>query len=171
MNPPGFNENSCANNKEPEFGSQILDPERYKTELCRTFERDGFCGYGAKCQFAHSNRELRSPSRNSKYKTEPCRAFHIIGYCPYGTRCQYVHRASADNGASSPSSSRASNAKKSSSPPLSHAEMAERYGLATRSCCGLPSARTHCGTPQTWSTCPRPGTATAATAAASTWAR
>lgn len=66
---------------------------RYKTELCRPFEENGFCKYGDKCQFAHGAGELRSLSRHPKYKTELCRTFHTIGFCPYGPRCHFIHNA------------------------------------------------------------------------------
>eukprot|EP00002_Diphylleia_rotans_P001237 TRINITY_DN10695_c0_g1_i1.p1 TRINITY_DN10695_c0_g1~~TRINITY_DN10695_c0_g1_i1.p1 ORF type:complete len:161 (-),score=32.18 TRINITY_DN10695_c0_g1_i1:655-1137(-) len=45
---------------------------RYKTEMCRTFEDTGSCSYGAKCQYAHGKEELRSVQRHPKYKTEIC---------------------------------------------------------------------------------------------------
>ncbi|XP_045596522.1 mRNA decay activator protein ZFP36L1 isoform X2 [Procambarus clarkii] len=64
---------------------------RYKTELCRPFEENGFCKYGDKCQFAHGHAELRTLSRHPKYKTEQCRTFHTIGFCPYGPRCHFIH--------------------------------------------------------------------------------
>ena len=31
---------------------------RYKTTLCATYLRNGYCGYGAKCMFAHGPEEL-----------------------------------------------------------------------------------------------------------------
>lgn len=66
---------------------------RYKTELCRTYEENGACKYGTKCQFAHGMDELRGMSRHPKYKTEPCRTFHTVGFCPYGARCHFIHNA------------------------------------------------------------------------------
>ena len=45
----------------------------YKTELCRSWEEKGTCRYGAKCQFAHGEDELRKVARHPKYKTEICR--------------------------------------------------------------------------------------------------
>lgn len=45
----------------------------YKTELCRSWEEKGTCRYGAKCQFAHGEEELRIVARHPKYKTEICR--------------------------------------------------------------------------------------------------
>ncbi len=64
---------------------------RYKTELCRSFQENGTCKYGEKCQFAHGVHELRNMNRHPKYKTELCRTFHTYGYCPYGPRCHFVH--------------------------------------------------------------------------------
>lgn len=63
----------------------------YKTELCRSFEVTGHCKYGNKCQFAHSDAELRGVDRHPKYKTELCKTFWEKGVCPYGKRCCFVH--------------------------------------------------------------------------------
>ncbi|CBY25091.1 unnamed protein product [Oikopleura dioica] len=63
----------------------------YKTELCRSWDDTGFCRYGKKCQFAHSQKELRNLMRHPKYKTEMCDSFHTVGVCPYGNRCHFVH--------------------------------------------------------------------------------
>jgi hypothetical protein len=38
----------------------------YKTELCRSWEEKGSCRYGAKCQFAHGEEELRLVQRHPK---------------------------------------------------------------------------------------------------------
>lgn len=64
---------------------------RYKTELCRSYEEDGVCNYGGRCQFAHGHAELRSLPRHPKYKSELCRTFHSNGLCPYGHRCHFIH--------------------------------------------------------------------------------
>lgn len=80
--PPGF----------PPLPNQpTLPSNRYKTELCRSFQENGSCKYGNKCQFAHGEAELRSLYRHPKYKTEACRTFYNFGYCPYGTRCHFIH--------------------------------------------------------------------------------
>ncbi|KAI8916361.1 hypothetical protein EDD86DRAFT_180984, partial [Gorgonomyces haynaldii] len=63
----------------------------YKTELCRSWEETGSCRYGNKCQFAHSQSELRIVDRHPKYKTEMCRTFWEKGSCPYGKRCCFIH--------------------------------------------------------------------------------
>jgi len=65
--------------------------DRYKTELCRTYEENGTCRYGDKCQFAHGITELRTVARHPKYKTDLCRTFHTTGFCPYGSRCHFIH--------------------------------------------------------------------------------
>uniref|UniRef100_A0A8C5DU10 mRNA decay activator protein ZFP36 n=1 Tax=Gouania willdenowi TaxID=441366 RepID=A0A8C5DU10_GOUWI len=87
--PPGFSLSDAAASRAPLPHIST----RYKTELCRTFEENGTCKYGTKCQFAHGVEELRGLSRHPKYKTEPCRTFHTIGFCPYGARCHFIHNA------------------------------------------------------------------------------
>lgn len=49
----------------PEGARVDCDPRLYKTELCRSFSREGFCRYGAKCQFAHGIEELRPAPQGS----------------------------------------------------------------------------------------------------------
>ncbi|XP_076832112.1 mRNA decay activator protein ZFP36 [Brachyhypopomus gauderio] len=78
----------------PPPGFPPLAPQpsnRYKTELCRSFQENGSCKYGSKCQFAHGESELRCLNRHPKYKTEACRTFYNFGYCPYGARCHFIH--------------------------------------------------------------------------------
>ncbi len=76
---------------------QATAAARYKTELCRSYQENGTCKYGEKCQFAHGYNELRSMMRHPKYKTELCRTFHAAGYCPYGPRCHFVHENNHTN--------------------------------------------------------------------------
>ncbi|EPS99099.1 hypothetical protein FOMPIDRAFT_1024338 [Fomitopsis schrenkii] len=71
----------------------------YKTELCRSWEEKGSCRYGAKCQFAHGEDELRKVQRHPKYKTEICRTFWVSGSCPYGKRCCFIHTELPASGA------------------------------------------------------------------------
>jgi len=71
-------------------------PQRYKTELCRSYHETGFCKYGEKCQFAHGYHEIRSLNRHPKYKTVLCRTYHCTGYCPYGPRCHFLHDECSD---------------------------------------------------------------------------
>ncbi|KAG0440370.1 mRNA decay activator protein ZFP36L3 [Dictyocoela muelleri] len=63
----------------------------YKTEMCRQFEERGFCKYENKCQFAHSEKEMRCIDRHPRYKTEICKTFWEVGSCPYGRRCCFIH--------------------------------------------------------------------------------
>jgi len=63
----------------------------YKTELCRKFIQTNTCRYGAKCQFAHGQDELRGLMRHPLYKTAKCVTFHTKGSCPYGSRCRFIH--------------------------------------------------------------------------------
>jgi len=44
----------------------------YKTELCRSWEEKGTCRYGAKCQFAHGEDELRKVARHPKVSFLSC---------------------------------------------------------------------------------------------------
>lgn len=72
--------------------SPRMKNEKYKTEICRSFaESSGFCKYGAKCQFAHGDSELRPVKRHPRYKTKLCRNFVTTGSCPYATRCRFIH--------------------------------------------------------------------------------
>eukprot|EP01090_Pellita_catalonica_P001020 TRINITY_DN10750_c0_g1_i1.p1 TRINITY_DN10750_c0_g1~~TRINITY_DN10750_c0_g1_i1.p1 ORF type:complete len:242 (+),score=25.22 TRINITY_DN10750_c0_g1_i1:43-768(+) len=70
---------------------EITQQNLYKTELCKPFERSGTCRYGAKCQFAHGQAELRPVMRHPKYKTEVCKSFQTTGKCRYGSRCRFIH--------------------------------------------------------------------------------
>lgn len=68
----------------------------YKTELCRSFEDNGSCRYGAKCRFAHGVEDLRHVVRHKKYKTEKCKNYVRDGHCPYGIRCRFMHDPDED---------------------------------------------------------------------------
>jgi hypothetical protein len=79
----------------------------YKTELCRSWEEKGTCRYGAKCQFAHGEEELRQVQRHPKvsscigiysdfsaddlislqYKTEICRVSFTFSSVNDSTHC------------------------------------------------------------------------------------
>lgn len=67
-----------------------------QTELCRTWAEIGSCRYGARCQFAHGQAELRAVVRPPKYKTQPCRTYSLTGKCPYGARCNFIHDGEDD---------------------------------------------------------------------------
>ncbi|KAJ3117741.1 hypothetical protein HK098_006127 [Nowakowskiella sp. JEL0407] len=91
-----FKDDQSATSIHDEDGNLRTDREMkkvnlYKTELCRSWEETGYCRYGAKCQFAHSEAELRYVDRHPKYKTEMCKTFWEKGTCPYGKRCCFIH--------------------------------------------------------------------------------
>ena len=44
----------------------VVNPARYKTELCRQYVEHGSCRYGEKCQFAHGPVELRTLVRHPR---------------------------------------------------------------------------------------------------------
>ncbi|KAI0823072.1 hypothetical protein BC628DRAFT_1409365 [Trametes gibbosa] len=72
----------------------------YKTELCRSWEEKGSCRYGAKCQFAHGEEELRKVQRHPKVSDyHAFRTFWVSGSCPYGKRCCFIHTELPANGA------------------------------------------------------------------------
>lgn len=77
--------------EEKPIEEEITAQNRYKTELCKSFNETGVCRYGVKCQFAHGKEEVRGVLRHPKYKTETCKTFHTTGTCPYGTRCRFIH--------------------------------------------------------------------------------
>ncbi|CAG8661033.1 12092_t:CDS:2 [Cetraspora pellucida] len=100
----------------------------YKTEMCRNWEERGSCRYGNKCQFAHSDSELRKVTHHPKYKTEICKTFWQNGTCPYGKRCCFIHndksrlilckrRNSADNLKNSSKNSKSKGLSKVGSDP------------------------------------------------------
>ncbi|KAL1917430.1 uncharacterized protein VTP21DRAFT_3823 [Calcarisporiella thermophila] len=70
--------------------------ELFRTEMCRTFEEKGHCPYGDRCEYAHTEAELRPLYRPWNFKTKPCRTFHESGHCPYGKRCHYRHNSGTD---------------------------------------------------------------------------
>lgn len=108
---------SSVTDKSPSLSCNKGD--RYKTELCRTYEENGCCRYGDKCQFAHGVSELRTVVRHPKYKTDLCRTFHTTGFCPYGARCHFIHgeheKQHKPTTSSSPSSSSSSSVQRKTS--------------------------------------------------------
>ena len=65
---------------------------KYKTELCKNFEINGYCKWNENCFFAHGKGEMKLKTLTMQfYKTKICKHFHVNGFCPYATRCQYFH--------------------------------------------------------------------------------
>lgn len=80
-----------SGSKSAKLKSEPEDADRFKTELCRSWEELGRCKYGLRCKFAHGCQELRPLDRHPRYKTIPCRQFHTRGFCSYGSRCHFIH--------------------------------------------------------------------------------
>ena len=77
------------------YGS--LNP-RFKTKVCRNFNKKGTCLYGDLCQSAHGKHELRSDVvHHNKYKTKLCQKYWIAGYCAYGPRCNFIHQVTCSS--------------------------------------------------------------------------
>ena len=87
-------QNKYKSKKQGPFKSTASDFKiKYKTELCKYFEINGYCKYGDKCAYAHGKENLRSKVTNStSYRTRKCVQFFENGYCPYGNRCQFAHQ-------------------------------------------------------------------------------
>ena len=85
--------NKKKGNKSPFKGEAKDFKIKYKTELCKYYECNGFCKYGDKCAYAHGKENLRSKVTNTTaYRTKKCTQFFEHGYCPYGNRCQFAHQ-------------------------------------------------------------------------------
>ncbi|KAK7072733.1 hypothetical protein SK128_010680 [Halocaridina rubra] len=67
------------------------DATKYKTTLCRSFQYNGYCGYGDACLYAHGPMDLRAYPKHPMYRTKQCFSFHNKGFCLYGSRCQFLH--------------------------------------------------------------------------------
>ena len=95
-----FKENKFDNQEKPkeksqgQFKSTAADFKiKYKTELCKYYEINGYCKYGDRCAYAHGKENLRLKVTNtSAYRTRKCVQFFEHGYCPYGSRCQFAHQ-------------------------------------------------------------------------------
>ena len=70
----------------------IKDP-KYKTEMCKNWERSGNCPYNSKCRFAHGKKELmfKELEANPNYRAKDCYNFFRHGFCSYGRRCCFKH--------------------------------------------------------------------------------
>ena len=46
-------------------------------ELCKSFSTTGKCSYGARCQYAHGQAQLRPVTRHPKYKSRRCKNYDL----------------------------------------------------------------------------------------------
>lgn len=74
------------------FNEHSKDP-KFKTEICKNWEKSGSCPYNTKCRFAHGKIELmaKEMEANPNYKGKDCLSFFKYGYCNYGRRCCFKH--------------------------------------------------------------------------------
>ena len=88
------NQQKTKDKNQGQFKSTAADFKiKYKTELCKYYEINGYCKYGDKCAYAHGKENLRSKVTNTTaYRTKKCVQFYEQGYCPYGNRCQFAHQ-------------------------------------------------------------------------------
>ena len=91
-------QNKQKSKKQGPFKSTATDFKiKYKTELCKYYEINGYCKYGDRCAYAHGKENLRSKVTNSiAYRTRKCSQFFENGYCPYGNRCQFAHQLASN---------------------------------------------------------------------------
>ena len=69
---------------------------QYKITICKKYQHSGKCDFGARCQFAHGQLELRTFGQNylqlnPQYKTAMCSHFTEHGSCSQGHTCQFSH--------------------------------------------------------------------------------
>lgn len=74
------------------LNEHIRDP-KYKTEICKNWEKSGSCPYNNKCRFAHGKDELMNKEieANPNYRARDCLNFFKNGVCNYGRRCCFKH--------------------------------------------------------------------------------
>ena len=92
--PPKWNQIDCFGFNSPNNQEQKpkVDKAKYKTEMCRQWQKNQTCSYGRKCQFAHGVQEMiQTVNTNPNYKSRKCNSFHKKGVCPYGIRCKFIH--------------------------------------------------------------------------------
>ncbi len=74
------------------LNEHIKDP-KYKTEMCKNWEKFRSCPYNNKCRFAHGKEELMSKEEesNPNFRAKDCLNFFKFGFCSYGRRCCFKH--------------------------------------------------------------------------------
>jgi len=86
------NQNQISHKTIHIYQEYLKDP-KYKTEICKNWERSHFCPYYNKCRFAHGREELmiKESTNNPNHKAKDCLNFFKYGYCSYGRRCCFKH--------------------------------------------------------------------------------
>mmetsp|Transcript_17112 Transcript_17112/g.35715 ORF Transcript_17112/g.35715 Transcript_17112/m.35715 type:complete len:768 (+) Transcript_17112:318-2621(+) len=101
--PNSFLSINFNNNNNDARKPQVFDNKKKKTELCKHFQKNGSCPYGAGCNYAHGEKDRVSFENvedmvragvivdSTNYMCRPCIIFVSTGSCPYGTRCKFLH--------------------------------------------------------------------------------
>lgn len=82
--------NYQANNA---FLNEYVKDPKFKTEMCKNWEKTQSCPYFDKCRFAHGKHELMKKESHSdpNYRFRDCLSFFKYGSCNYGRRCMFKH--------------------------------------------------------------------------------
>ena len=74
------------------ISEHIKDP-KFKTEMCKNWEKSSSCPYNNKCRFAHGKDEkmIKIHELNPNYRAKDCHNFFKFGFCNYGRRCCFKH--------------------------------------------------------------------------------
>jgi len=91
--------NILVSQKAMKIYNEYLKDPKYKTEMCKNWEKYQNCPYNAKCRYAHGKEELmkKEAEANPNYKAKDCFNFFKYGYCNYGRRCCFKHDDRAIN--------------------------------------------------------------------------
>jgi hypothetical protein len=57
---------TAASDRNSESGSSTGGAANFKTRMCKNYEKNGFCKFGDKCNFAHGRDELRRGERGAQ---------------------------------------------------------------------------------------------------------
>lgn len=110
--PDSDTSSQTGSERRSESGSSTGGATNFKTRMCKNYEKNGFCKFSDRCNFAHGRDELRrgergaqrnepneggrcSPSGSQdgsgKFKTRLCATYATKGQCPNGDKCTYAH--------------------------------------------------------------------------------
>ena len=82
-----FRQKAKALSKECQAEASNDYQQKFKTEMCKNYEMQGYCRWGEGCSYAHGHSELRKKTHlNTNYRSKICKLFHKQGGCPYGLR-------------------------------------------------------------------------------------
>lgn len=110
--PDSDTSSQTASERRSDSGSTTGGASNFKTRMCKNYEKNGYCKFGERCNFAHGRDELRRGERaqqrneqsesgrcspngsqdgSGKFKTRLCATYATKGQCPNGEKCTYAH--------------------------------------------------------------------------------